>query len=93
MRRVKDTERDQLHSRIQDLQDAQTRTETGFSRREDNLKFEISDLRARLDQSEKRNHELSDSIRTATRPLLRQIENLQATNSSQTNRIGFSFDC
>lgn len=77
-------ERDQLHSRMQDVNDAQTRTESGFTRREDNLKFEISDLRDRLDDAERRNHDLSDSIRTATRPLLRQIENLQATNSNQT---------
>ena len=79
-----ETERDALHSRIQDLQDAAGRQEASFTRREEHLKFEISDLRARLDEAERRNHELSDSIRTATRPLLRQIENLQATNSNQT---------
>ena len=78
-----ESERDGLHARIHDLQDAAARSEASFTRREEHLKFEITDLRARLDEAERRNHELSDSIRTATRPLLRQIENLQATNSNQ----------
>jgi len=37
----------------------------------------------RLQDSELRNHELSDSITESTRPLLRQMENLQATHSAQ----------
>jgi chromosome segregation ATPase len=77
-------ERDQLHGRIQDLQDAQMRVETNFNRREENLKFQVTDMQERLNDAEKRSHDLSQSIQSATRPLLRQIENLQATNSNQS---------
>lgn len=38
----------------------------------------------RLQEGEARNQELSQSVTSATRPLLRQIENLQATLAAQT---------
>lgn len=38
----------------------------------------------RLQAAETRNQELSQSVTSATRPLLRQIENLQATLGGQT---------
>ena len=41
-------------------------------------------MQQRINDSENRNHELSSSIQSATRPLLRQIENLQMTNSNQS---------
>ena len=34
-----------------------------------------------------RNNELSQNVSTATRPLLRQIENLQASHSSQIDLL------
>jgi len=39
----------------------------------------------RLQEAEGRNQELSQSVTSATRPLLRQIENLQATLGAQTS--------
>ncbi|XP_014315520.1 TATA element modulatory factor isoform X2 [Myotis lucifugus] len=39
----------------------------------------------RLQEAENRNQELSQSVSSTTRPLLRQIENLQATLGSQTS--------
>lgn len=38
----------------------------------------------RLQEAETRNQELSQSVTSATRPLLRQIENLQASLGGQT---------
>lgn len=38
----------------------------------------------RLQEAESRNQELSESVTSATRPLLRQIENLQASLGGQT---------
>ena len=82
--RVWGQERDQLHCRIQDLQDAAARQEVQWVRKEDNLKHELGEMQSRINDSERRNHELSSSIQSATRPLLRQIENLQVTNSNQS---------
>ena len=47
-------------------------------------KHELGEMQERINDSERRNHELSSSIQSATRPLLRQIENLQMTNSNQS---------
>lgn len=41
-------------------------------------------LKQRIQEAETRNQELSQSVTSATRPLLRQIENLQATLGAQT---------
>ena len=76
-------ERDQLHGRLQDLQDAAHRAEASSARREENLRHELAESAERIKDGERRNHELSGAIQGATRPLLRQIENLQMTNSSQ----------
>ena len=65
------------------LQDEALRTEGDFGRREDNLKRQLTNYQSQLEESEQRNHDLGQSIQSATRPLLRQIENLQSTNSSQ----------
>ena len=76
-------ERHQLRQRIQTLQDEALRIEGDFGRREDNLKRQLTNYQSQLEESEQRNHDLGQSIQSATRPLLRQIENLQSTNSSQ----------
>jgi len=68
---------------LNNLRLALTRTEQTSARREDSLKLEIKDLQHRLDGAESRNQELSQSIATASRPLLRQIENLQSSHQNQ----------
>uniref|UniRef100_A0A803SZV4 TATA element modulatory factor 1 n=1 Tax=Anolis carolinensis TaxID=28377 RepID=A0A803SZV4_ANOCA len=60
------------------------RAEQQTARKEDYLRQEISELQQRLQEAESRNQELSQSVTSATRPLLRQIENLQATLGAQT---------
>ncbi len=51
------------------------------------LRKEIADLQHQLRDTEMRNNELSQNISTATRPLIRQIENLQQSNSSQIEAL------
>ena len=65
-----------------DLQDAAQRAEASAVRREENLRHELAESAERIKDGERRNHELSGAIQGATRPLLRQIENLQMTNSN-----------
>lgn len=78
-------EQESLVSQIEDLHTAIKRTEHQASRREDNLRHEVADLQQRLQEEETRNQELSQNVSAATRPLLRQIENLQATFSNQSS--------
>ncbi|XP_006896008.1 PREDICTED: TATA element modulatory factor [Elephantulus edwardii] len=70
---------------VGDLRLALQRAEQTAARKEDYLRHEISELQQRLQEAENRNQELSQSVSSTTRPLLRQIENLQASLGSQTS--------
>ncbi|XP_058293132.1 TATA element modulatory factor isoform X3 [Hylobates moloch] len=74
-----------LAIQVGDLRLALQRTEQAAARKEDYLRHEIGELQQRLQEAENRNQELSQSVSSTTRPLLRQIENLQATLGSQTS--------
>ena len=57
-------------------------------RAEERMRRERDDLMMKLQESESRHEELSGSLSSSTRPLLRQIESLQASLSeAQTNRL------
>ncbi|KAG8007456.1 TATA element modulatory factor [Nibea albiflora] len=73
-----------LADQVADLRLALQRAEQQQGRKEDYLREEISELQQRLQEAETRNQELSQSVTSATRPLLRQIENLQASLGGQT---------
>uniref|UniRef100_A0A667YCS2 TATA element modulatory factor 1 n=1 Tax=Myripristis murdjan TaxID=586833 RepID=A0A667YCS2_9TELE len=73
-----------LANQVADLRLAIQRAEQQQARKEDYLREEISELQQRLQEAETRNQELSQSVTSATRPLLRQIENLQASLGGQT---------
>ncbi|XP_071228303.1 TATA element modulatory factor isoform X2 [Salvelinus alpinus] len=77
-------QQDALVNQVADLRLALQRAEQQQARKEDYLREEISDLQQRLQGAETRNQELSQSVTSATRPLLRQIENLQASLGGQT---------
>ncbi|XP_029772576.1 TATA element modulatory factor [Suricata suricatta] len=74
-----------LAIQVGDLRLALQRAEQAAARKEDYLRHEISELQQRIQEAENRNQELSQSVSSTTRPLLRQIENLQATLGSQTS--------
>ncbi|XP_023649809.1 TATA element modulatory factor isoform X2 [Paramormyrops kingsleyae] len=73
-----------LANQVADLRLALQRAEQQQARKEDYLREEIGELQQRLQAAETRNQELSQSVTSATRPLLRQIENLQASLGGQT---------
>ncbi|KAM8931154.1 TATA element modulatory factor [Pelodytes ibericus] len=74
-----------LAIQVVDLRMALQKAEQQAARKEDYLRQEIAELQQRLQEGETRNQELSQSVTSATRPLLRQIENLQATLAAQTS--------
>uniref|UniRef100_A0A667HBL1 TATA element modulatory factor 1 n=1 Tax=Lynx canadensis TaxID=61383 RepID=A0A667HBL1_LYNCA len=85
-KKVKELEEELQHlKQVGDLRLALQRAEQAAARREDYLRHEIGELQQRLQEAENRNQELSQSVSSTTRPLLRQIENLQATLGSQTS--------
>lgn len=77
-------ERASLMQRIEELQVALAMAEQRGEHREDMLRSSISQLQQQVQEAESRNQEISQHISSATRPLLRQIENLQATFSVQS---------
>lgn len=72
-----------LPNQLSDMREAMARAEAQAARREENLRQEIADVEERLRQAETRGQELTESVTHATRPLLRQIETLQQTATSQ----------
>ena len=51
------------------------------------LRKEIGDLQQQLRESETRNNDLTQNISNTTRPLLRQIENLQVSHANQIDLL------
>uniref|UniRef100_A0A8C0ASU2 TATA element modulatory factor 1 n=1 Tax=Buteo japonicus TaxID=224669 RepID=A0A8C0ASU2_9AVES len=85
-KKIKELEEELQHlKQVADLRLALQRAEQQAARKEDYLRQEIGELQQRLQEAESRNQELSQSVTSATRPLLRQIENLQATLGAQTS--------
>ncbi|XP_060071462.1 TATA element modulatory factor-like isoform X2 [Ylistrum balloti] len=78
-------EREALIAQIEDLRMSMSRMEKEHNRREDLLRQEISDLQMHLQEDEARNQDVTQTVTTATRPLLRQIENLQTTYAAQSS--------
>ncbi|XP_013402837.1 TATA element modulatory factor isoform X2 [Lingula anatina] len=78
-------ENESLMMQVEDLRLGLSRMEKEYGRREDMLRQEISDAHQRLQEAESRNNTLTQSVSVATRPLLRQIENLQSTYSAQSS--------
>ncbi|XP_033096291.1 TATA element modulatory factor-like isoform X2 [Anneissia japonica] len=74
-----------LALQVNDLRMSLSRSDQKYARKEDRLKQEIGDLQQRLQEGEDRNQELSQNVSAATKPLLRQIENLQATFNAQSS--------
>lgn len=77
-------EKEVLLSEMQQLRYTISRTQDEANMREKMFKDEIASLQKRLQEAEERNEELTKNMSSATRPLIRQIENLQATYTAQT---------
>lgn len=78
-------DKDSLIMQIEDFRMGMARMEKECNRREDLLKQEIADLQKQLQEDEARTQELTQGVSSATRPLLRQIENLQYTYTAQSS--------
>lgn len=83
-RKSNQQEKESLINQIEDLRLTVSRMEKEHNRREDLLRQEISDLQRHLQEDEARNQDLTQNVTSATRPLLRQIENLQSTYAAQS---------
>lgn len=78
-------QQDTLIFQIEELQASLSRNEKQAALREDALRQDIANLQQRLQEAEGRNDELNQNVSAATRPLLRQIDNLQSTLNIQTS--------
>jgi len=76
-------EREMVKIQLEDAQTAIHREQSTVQRRENSLKTQITELQERLQEGEKRQSELSAAVTASTRPLLRQIEQLQVSLTQQ----------
>ncbi|XP_063880433.1 TATA element modulatory factor-like isoform X4 [Scylla paramamosain] len=72
-----------LMAQVVELQEALSQCESQANRKERQLRADNAELQQRVAEAEARAEEMSGAVSAATRPLLRQMENLQATHSSQ----------
>uniref|UniRef100_A0A914VM23 TATA element modulatory factor 1 TATA binding domain-containing protein n=1 Tax=Plectus sambesii TaxID=2011161 RepID=A0A914VM23_9BILA len=79
----RESERRSLIRQLDDMRVNSAQSSEEASRVEESLRWEVSQLQKKLQEAELRNQELSDSISSATQPLLRQIESLQNSHSVQ----------
>lgn len=87
LKRAVDTAGDscQLSAQVEDLRMKLRQSEEALIRKEETLKLENLELLKRLEISESRSEEMSESVSSATQPLLRQLEQLQANLFQKTN--------
>ena len=78
-RRNWNSQKQRLELQVVNLQDSLQMTEASSSDREDKLRQEIVAMRLKLEQSDRRQEDMSDCVGQATKPLLRQIETLQSS--------------
>jgi len=78
-RRSWNNQRQRLELQVVNIQDSLQMNETSSREREDKLRLEIVGLRLKLEESERRQEDMSDCVGKATKPLLRQIETLQTS--------------
>ncbi|XP_050448755.1 TATA element modulatory factor [Cataglyphis hispanica] len=75
----------QLFAQLEDLKLKYRQAEEAHVKREEFLKHENNELLKRLEAAEARSEELSESVSVATKPLLRQLEQLQANLLHKSN--------
>lgn len=80
-------EEDSLNKAIGELRTHLTQVTENAGWKEDQLRKESAELRARAESLEERNEELASAVPGATRPLLRQVEALQAAASEKARAI------
>ncbi|XP_054706620.1 TATA element modulatory factor-like [Uloborus diversus] len=76
-------EKEMLLLQMQELRCALSRADEEANLREKMLKADIASLQKRLQEGEERNEDLTKNMSSATRPLVRQIENLQSSFNTQ----------
>ncbi|XP_015595309.1 TATA element modulatory factor isoform X2 [Cephus cinctus] len=74
----------QLSAQIEDLKMRLRQTKEAHIKREESLKQENIELLKRLEAAEARSEELSESVSMATKPMLRQLEQLQSSLSHKS---------
>lgn len=77
------TQEESLNKAMMELRSHLTQVMDNAGWREDQMRKEMDELRKRAEQLEARNEELAAALPDATRPLLRQVEALQAAASER----------
>lgn len=85
-KRMTESQNEEIISQIEDLRSKLRHSDSEFSKKESLLRSENNELFKRLEDAESRNEELTQSMLETTKPLARQLENLQVMhNVKQAN--------
>lgn len=80
-KRTAQLQNEEIINQLEDLRQKLRNGEQEHLKREQALRKENVNLLRRIEDAEARNEELAQSVSQATRPLIRQLETLQATHS------------
>jgi TATA element modulatory factor len=87
VREALSAELETLNKSIVELRTSLSHVNNNAGWREDQLRREVTELRERAESLEARNEELAEAVPGATRPLLRQVEVLQAAASERARAV------
>lgn len=72
---------------MDDLRTKLCQTDQDMLKKEQNLRVENSELVRRLEEAESRNEELSQSILEVSKPLVQQLDSLQASHNKKVSSL------
>ncbi|XP_022908372.2 TATA element modulatory factor [Onthophagus taurus] len=78
-KRMTESQNEEIIGQLEDLRSKLRDGEENFLRKEHTMRTEINELLRRLEDAERRNEELAQSVMEVGKPLVRQLESLQAT--------------
>lgn len=80
-KRMTESQNEEIINQLEDLRSKMRDAEQVYLKKEQGLRAENMDLLRRLDEAESRNEELTQSVLEVSKPLVRQLETLQATHN------------
>ncbi|KAK4876753.1 hypothetical protein RN001_009259 [Aquatica leii] len=82
-KRMTESQNEEIINQLEDMRFKLRQADEDYVRKEQNSRLENNELLRRLEDAERRNEELAQSVSDVSKPIVRQLEALQATHNSK----------
>ncbi|KAF5303929.1 hypothetical protein FQA39_LY01714 [Lamprigera yunnana] len=82
-KRMTESQNEEIINQLEDMRQKLHNADEEYLRKEQNLRHENNNLLRRLEDAERRNEELAQSVSEISKPIIRQLETLQATHNTK----------